>query len=426
MVETDASGIMRSDSSMNSSSEMRWKLRFWSVFVGQSLSLLGSALTQFVLLWWVTDTTGSMSALGTAGMAALLPQAILGPLGGVYADRHNRQLILILTDMVSAGCMIVLIALFQTGCVELWHLYVMMAIRSAMQAFQVPAAAASTAMLVPHYFISTAAGLAQSMQGVITIGAAPLGALAISAMPIGWALGIDVLTAILGIVPLLLCTIPQHDTQEARRNGIWVQFRHGIGAVWHDFPLRSLYGLMTGTVLVIMPLFTLVPLLVKEHFGGGAPAVALIESVAGVGMIVGGAVLAALSPRKKVPWILFGFAGTCAGISVAAGMPGDMFWMAVVVWGFSAMGTIMGNAAVMALIQSTVPNELQGRVISILTTLMGLASPLGLIIVTCLGKWEILETRWLFVVFGAVGAVIQLMGFVSSAIRGMDTRKSMS
>ena len=80
----------------------------------------------------------------------------------------------------------------------------------------------------------------------------------------------------------------------------------------------------------------------------------------------------------------------------------------------------------MALIQSTVPNELQGRVISILTTLMGLASPLGLIIVTCLGKWEILETRWLFVVFGAVGAVIQLMGFVSSAIRGMDTRKSMS
>ena len=194
MVETDASGIMRSDSSMNSSSEMRWKLRFWSVFVGQSLSLLGSALTQFVLLWWVTDTTGSMSALGTAGMAALLPQAILGPLGGVYADRHNRQLILILTDMVSAGCMIVLIALFQTGCVELWHLYVMMAIRSAMQAFQVPAAAASTAMLVPHYFISTAAGLAQSMQGVITIGAAPLGALAISAMPIGWALGIDVLT----------------------------------------------------------------------------------------------------------------------------------------------------------------------------------------------------------------------------------------
>ena len=159
---------------MNSSSEMRWKLRFWSVFVGQSLSLLGSALTQFVLLWWVTDTTGSMSALGTAGMAALLPQAILGPLGGVYADRHNRQLILILTDMVSAGCMIVLIALFQTGCVELWHLYVMMAIRSAMQAFQVPAAAASTAMLVPHYFISTAAGLAQSMQGVIKIGAAPL------------------------------------------------------------------------------------------------------------------------------------------------------------------------------------------------------------------------------------------------------------
>ncbi|MGD7412831.1 MFS transporter, partial [Ralstonia pseudosolanacearum] len=66
----------------------RWRARFWAIFGGQALSLIGSALTQFVLLWWITDTTGSVSALATAGLAALLPQAVLSPLGGTFADRY--------------------------------------------------------------------------------------------------------------------------------------------------------------------------------------------------------------------------------------------------------------------------------------------------------------------------------------------------
>jgi len=68
-----------------------------------------------VLLWWITDTTGSVSALATAGMAALLPQAVLGPFGGVLADRYNRRILMIAADSISALCMLVLIALFLTA-----------------------------------------------------------------------------------------------------------------------------------------------------------------------------------------------------------------------------------------------------------------------------------------------------------------------
>src|SRR4051812_26057755 len=100
-----------------------WRLRFWSVFSGQALSLVGSSLTQFVLFWWITDTTGSISALATAGIVGLLPQALLGPLGGTFADRHSRRFIMALSDLISAACMLVLIALFMTGNVQLWHIY---------------------------------------------------------------------------------------------------------------------------------------------------------------------------------------------------------------------------------------------------------------------------------------------------------------
>ena len=140
-----------------------WKARFWLVFIGQHLSLLGSAVTQFVLIWWITDKTADISALGVASMAALLPQAVLGPVGGVLADRYCRQTIMMLSDVVSASGMLVIIALFQSDRVELWHIYVMMALRSAMQAFQQPAAMASVAMLVPASFLTRAVGLGQSL-----------------------------------------------------------------------------------------------------------------------------------------------------------------------------------------------------------------------------------------------------------------------
>ena len=125
-----------------------WQPRFWSIWLGQALSLIGSSLTQFVLLWWITSTTGSASALAIAGIAGLLPQALLGPLGGVIADRWPRRTIMIVADSITALCMVVLILLFSSGSIQLWHVYTLMFVRSSMQAFQSPAASSSTANLV--------------------------------------------------------------------------------------------------------------------------------------------------------------------------------------------------------------------------------------------------------------------------------------
>ena len=377
-------------------------------------------MTQFVLIWWVTDKTADISALGVASMTALLPQAVLGPVGGVLADRYCRQTIMMLSDVVSASGMLVIIALFQSDRVELWHIYVMMALRSAMQAFQQPAAMASAAMLVPASFLTRAVGLGQSLQGVTLIGAAPLGALVMSIMPIGWALGIDILTASLGCIPLLLFTIPQIKLRPQERPGLLDQFMEGLRTVWANSGLRQLYALMAATALVIMPLFTLVPMLVKVHFGGGAPQVALLESLAGIGMIIGGGIVSAVAPVRKIPWILGGFLGACLLIAMASGVPRGFFWLACIFWVSAAFANILANSALMALLQSSVPNHVQGRGISLLTTLLGLAAPLGLVVATPLG--ERIGTRWLFVTLGGLGATVVALGFLSSSIRTMEQK----
>ena len=395
-----------------------WRLRFWSVFTGQALSLVGSSLTQFVLFWWITDTTGSISALATAGIVGLLPQALLGPLGGTLADRHSRRVIMAAADLISAACMVVLIALFMLGSIQLWHIYTMMFIRSAMQAFQQPAAAASTAMLVPSSFLTRAAGLNQTLAGVIAVAAAPLGALAISVMPIGLALSIDVATAVLGVTPLLFFAIPQARVPVAGRPSLWREFREGVTTVWQDVGLRQIYGLLAAVVLVIMPSFMLSPLLVKEYFGGGAPQVAVLESLGGGGMLAGGILVAVLSPRRRAIWLLWGFALTCLAVALTALAPPDMFWLATVWWLVSGITFTAGSAPFTALLQSRVPNHLQGRVLSLLSTIMGLAAPVGLVIATPLG--ELIGVRWLFVLVGLLGTAVTLLGFLSPHIRALD------
>lgn len=398
----------------------RWQLRFWTVFSGQALSLVGSALTQFVLLWWITDTTGSLSALATAGMAALLPQALLSPIGGILADRYSRRLLMIAADAVSAMCMLVLIGLFLTDNVELWHAYAMMAVRSAMQAFQSPTAAASVVMLVPGSFLVRASGLNQSLQSLTVVAAAPLGALAIGVMPMGWALAIDVVTALLGIVPLLFFRIPQAFDVKGERKGLWSDFREGFDVVWHTPGLRQLYLLSGMVVLAVMPTFTLLPLLVTEHFGGGASQVALMESLAGVGMLAGGLLVAVMVPRRPVRWILLGFAASCAALALTALVPQNLFGIAVVWWVISGITFVLGDAPLIVLLQTTVPNHLQGRFLSLMSIIMVLAAPVGLALTASLGEW--VGVRGIFIAAGVTGTVASLAGLLSVSLQSLDRR----
>lgn len=395
-----------------------WQWRYWSIFGGQALSMIGSAITQFVLIWWITDTTRDLGALATAGLAALLPQALLGPLGGTFADRYSRRLLMIVADLMAAACVVVLIVLFLIGEVALWHVYLVMFVRSAVGAFQMPASSASTAMLVPRGFLPRAAGLNQTLMGIVTVAAAPLGALAITVMPVGMALWIDVGTAVLGITPLLIFAVPQQ-RGKGENLGLWAEFREGIAVVRQSPRLLRIYALLTAVVLVIMPTFTLLPLLVKQHFGGGPEQVAILESAGGAGMIAGGVIVATIVPKRLVRWIVWGFTLSCASLAATALMPPGLFWLATMMWAISGITFIMGDAPFTALIQTTVPNRLQGRVLALLGTLMGLAAPVGLLAAAPLG--EIIGVRWLFVLLGSAGTLVCLLAFASKKLLSVES-----
>ncbi|MDT7052017.1 MULTISPECIES: MFS transporter [Enterobacterales] len=399
-----------------------WPLRFWAIFIGQALSLCGSALTQFVLLWWITDTTGSVSTLAIAGIVALLPQALLSPLGGVLADRYSRRLLMIIPDVVSAICMVVLIVLFNTESIEIWHIWVMLGIRSAMQAFQAPAAAASTYMLVPKSFLMRAAGLNQALQSMTVVIAAPLGALAISIMPIGWALSIDVITVLCAVIPLLIFSIPQNRAHRETATSIFSEFKEGLETIRNISGLTRLFLLLATTVLVIMPSYALLPLLVKQYFGGGANQVALMEGLSGIGMVIGGLAIAAMQLKTPIYWVLGGFAASCFAVALTALVPSSLFGVAVAWWVISGVCFVFGSAPLTALLQTIVPNYLQGRVLSIMNSIISFAAPVGLLLITPLG--DIFDVRAIFVIAGLLGLLVSLSGYFSPTLLNLGREEN--
>jgi DHA3 family macrolide efflux protein-like MFS transporter len=215
----------------------RWAAKFFTIWTGQAFSLLGSALVQFALVWWLTRTTGSATVLATATLVALLPQVLLGPLAGALVDRWNRRLVMIVADTSIALATIGLALLFWSGDIQVWHVYVLMFIRSLAGAFHWPAMQASTSLMVPREHLSRIQGLNQMLQGGMNILAAPLGALLLEVLPMQGVLAIDVVTALLAVLPLLFIAVPQPQRSaeaqpHASKPSVWQDLKAGFRYVW--------------------------------------------------------------------------------------------------------------------------------------------------------------------------------------------------
>ena len=127
-----------------------WAVRFFTLWIGQALSLLGSHLVQFAIIWHLTQTTNSATTLAIASMMGLLPQVVLSPFIGTWVDRANRRLILISADATVAIATLILAVLFASGIVQIWHIYLALFIRAVAGGFHQSAFGASVVLLVPR------------------------------------------------------------------------------------------------------------------------------------------------------------------------------------------------------------------------------------------------------------------------------------
>ena len=364
----------------------KWASRFFTIWVGQAFSLFGSAIVQFALVWWLTQKTGSATVLATATLVALLPQILLGPFAGTLVDRWNRRIIMIVADAGIAFVTVGLIYLFATGQIQVWHIYAAAMIRSLGGAFHQPAMSSSTSLMVPDKHLARVAGANQSLQGLINIFAPPLGALLLEAYSTQTVLMIDIATAAIAILPLLFLRIPQPPRQvqseESSPKTSYLQdLREGFSYVVRWKGLLGLILLAMALNFLLVPASSFLPLVVTKIFNGGAAELGWVESLFGAGIIVGGITLSIWGGfKRRIVTSFCGVIGLGLGIVITGLVPPGLFYLLFVANFIVGFSQVFANGPLMAIMQSTVAPEMQGRVFSLLTAGATAMMPLSLLI----------------------------------------------
>lgn len=388
-----------------------WKKKFFTIWSGQAISLIGSRLVGFALVWYLTDLTGSATVLATASLIGMLPEILLLPFAGALADRWNRRKVMIVADSGIALATLALAGLFFMGWVQIWHIYALMFVRSVCGSFHWPAMNASTSLLVPKEKYTRIQGVNQLLQGILSVVAAPLGALMMELMKVGNILMIDVITALIAVTPLFFLSIPQPDVLTQVKEGdsplktMLKDMREGLHYVvsW-----KGLFYVLIGATfinLAVNPAFSLMPLLIKNHFGLGALELGWVESTWGIGMIVGSLILTAWGGfKKKIFTSVLGLFGMGLGCILSGLVPSSAFFYFL---GFSAimgMGNPICNGPLHAIVQEVVEPGMQGRVMTLIGTFAMAASPLGYAFAGPISDWLGIQT-W-FIIGGVVCIII--------------------
>lgn len=365
----------------------RWKAPFFTIWGGQALSILGSQLVQFSLIWYLTVETGSATVLATASLVGTLPQVLLGPFVGTLVDRWDRRRTMILADLSITAATVLLAVLFALDAASIWHIYVVMLIRSLSSSFHGNAMNASASLMVPIEHLTRIQGLNQMLNGGLNVLAAPLGAVLLGLLSLQGILAIDVCTAVLAVVPLLWISVPQPDRCQQAGHG-----KNQVSILWEDFRAGSRYlvsrrglvivGLMTVVInFTIIPAFSLLPLLVKTTFDGGAVQLGWVESAMGIGTIAGGLVLGVWGGfRQKILTSMMGLVGMGVGALTIALAPTSGLSMAL--GGVLLVGLMnsMTMGPFFAVIQSAVEPDMQARVLTLLSSVGGGMAPVGLMV----------------------------------------------
>lgn len=338
---------------------------FVIIWLGQSISLIGSGLTGFALGVWVYQRTGSATQFTLIALATALPGIVFSPIAGALVDRWDRKWAMILSDTAAGFCTICLALLFWSSKLEVWHIYIIMAVSSAFSALQWPAYSAATTLLVSKANLGRASGMVQISEAVSQIASPAIAGALMGLIPVQGIFLIDFATLLFAIITLLIVRIPKPPTTADGKLGQGSLLREAAFGWTYIRARPGLVGLLlffTATnfaMSIANVLFT--PMVLSFTT---STVLGVILSVAGVGMLAGSLTMSAWGgPKRRVYGILG--SSLLMGIGAAAAGLQPNAWL-IGVSAFLVFFTFpISNSCSQAIWQTKTAPDVQGRVFSV-------------------------------------------------------------
>lgn len=355
-----------------------WARNATLFLAGQTASLFGSSLVQYAIMWHLTLTTQSGLVLMGATIAGFLPQAVVSVFAGVWADRHNRKLIVMGADAVIAVTTLGLVVLLLRGVDDLWLIFLTLAIRSVGAGVQTPAVSALIPQIVPSASLMRVNGINTSIQSGSMLLSPALAAWLYASFDLAAVLMVDVVTALIGIGLVLLVPVPAI-ARSAEVMGYLDDLRAGLGYVRSHALVRRVLVFYAIIFVLVVPPSYLTPLLVVRTFGDEVWKLTANELAFSIGMVLGGAVLAWWGGTRDRIRMLVGASIGVGVLSIALGLA-PYLWLFLVFMFLVGMCIPFFWTTSTTLLQETVENDFQGRVFGLLGIVMALAMPFGMLV----------------------------------------------
>lgn len=388
--------------------KQNWKENV-SIFLGcQLLSIFGSSLVQYAITWHVTLTTKSGVYAALVIICGFVPTFFLSPFAGVWADRYNRKTLIMLADAGIALCTLALAVTFLLGYDMIWLLLVAAGVRALGSAVQNPCVGAMLPDLVPQEQLTRVNGINSSLQSLIMLVSPMLSGVLLSFSKVENVFFIDVITAALAIlIMLLFLKVPQKP--EVERDALSTgsdylsELKAGFAYIGSHAYLRNFFIFCGIFMFMMAPAAFLTPLQTARTFGEDVWRLTAIELLFASGMMLGGILIASWGGFKnRVHTMALG----CVGIALttlAMGLP-RYFWLYLVFMGICGITVPVFNTPAIVLLQEQTAPEYIGRVFGIMSMVSSSIMPLGMLVFGPLA--DIVRIEWLLLGTGAFMLVV--------------------
>jgi MFS family permease len=392
---------------MTATASRRLNADFWKFWTGQTVSNLGSSVTQFALPLLVFQLTGSALNLGLTMVFGMLPNLLFGLFIGAWVDRVDRKRLMIAVDILQAVFVTSVPVLAALGMLQLWWIYVVVFCSGLLNNCFQAAEFAAIPSLVPTDDLVTANGRIQASYSAAMV-AGPLIAGVLAAFtPAYNLLWIDIASFFISATLLSRIRV-SFNTREARRaTSIVADVGEGLRYVWGHPVLRNISIMMCLVNFVGATVYAQLVLFVTERYAASEAQVGLFFSAGSLGVVVISLAAGLLRRRFSFSSVALGSLMITGVLTVAMALNG-LYWVGLILWSVHMGFAILFNINTSSLRQAIVPGHMLGRVISVAMVLGQSAVPLGALA----GGWLIERTGEVTLIYAAIGVITTLIPLV--------------
>lgn len=418
---------------------------FVVLWIGQVFSILGTSMMRFALTIWAWQVTGEVTALALVGFFTYTPTVLVSPFAGALVDRWNRKLVMMFSDLAAGFSTVVVLLLFLSGNLQVWHLYVTGAFAGFFQAFHFPAYSAAITLLVSNENYGRASGMLSMARFGASILAPVLAAFLL--LPIGFAgvMTIDLLSLAVAVGVLLFIRIPQPKITEegsSREGNLLRESIYGFRYIYSRSSLLTLQLVYFFIMLVVQFAIAIMSPMILSRTGNDVNVLGYVQAAFGAGGFLGSILLSVWGgPRRRINGVFFSMTLAMLGLLFMGLGRSSIVWIASAF--FTMLFVPILDGSDQAIWQSKVPPDVQGRVFGSRLLISDISIPLSMLLAGPLADF-IFEPAmmpdgflsqifgWLvgvgpgagmsliFVFVGVAGVIVCLTGYALPVVRHIE------